>query len=156
MNIDNTDIKLLKLLQENSALTTKELAKLVNLSTTPVFERVKRLEKNGYIKKYTAVLDAEKLSKGFIVFCNIRLKHHSRKLGKQFMEAIMPISEVTECYNISGDYDFILKIHIENMQHYQDFVLNTLGVIDCIGSLQSHFVMGETKNTHAIPLNDNL
>lgn len=152
--IDNIDIQILKFLQENSALTTKELAKLVNLSVSPVFERVKRLEKNGYIKGYHAVLDAEKLSRGFVVICNVRLKHHSKELGKKFTEAIMPIEEITECYNISGDYDFMLKIHVESMQRYQDFVLNTLGEIDSIGNLQSLFVMGEIKNSYAIPLTD--
>lgn len=150
--IDHIDLQLLKFLQGNSSLTTKELAKLVNLSVSPVFERVKRLEKNGYIKKYTAVLNAEKLSQGFIVFCYIRLKHHSKELGEQFKEAILPIDEVSECYNISGDYDFMLKIHAQSMQNYQDFILNTLGDIDCIGSLHSLFVMGEIKNTYAIPI----
>ena len=153
--IDNIDIQILRFLQKNSALTTKELAKLVNLSVSPVFERVKRLERNGYIKKYCAVLDAEKLSRGFIVICNVRLKQHSKELGKQFTEAIMAIEEITECYNISGDYDFMLKIHVESMQRYQDFVLNTLGEIDSIGNLQSHFVMGEIKNSYAIPLTEN-
>ena len=152
MTIDNTDLKILDILQHNSALTTKELAALVNLSSTPVFERVKRLEKNGYIKKYAAILDAEKLSKGFVVFCNIRLSQHSKKLGKQFMEAIMVIDEVTECYNVSGEYDFMLKIHVESMKHYQDFVLNKLGDIDSIGNLQSLFVMGEIKQSYALPL----
>ncbi len=151
---DGTDIKILKILQENSALTTKELAAMVNLSPTPVFERVKRLERLGYIKKYTAILDAEKLSNGFVVFCNIRLKQHSKKLGKEFMDAIINIEEITECYNISGDYDFMLKIHLQSMKRYQDFVLNTLGEIDSIGSLQSLFVMGEIKNSYAIPLTD--
>lgn len=150
--LDNTDIQILNILQGNSAITTKELAAKVNLSPTPVFERIKRLEKSGYIKKYTAILDAEKLSQGFIVFCNIRLKQHSKSLGKEFMKAILNIKEITECYNISGEYDFMLKIHVESMQHYQNFVLNTLGEIDSIGNLQSLFVMGEIKHTYAIPL----
>jgi Lrp/AsnC family transcriptional regulator, leucine-responsive regulatory protein len=152
MSLDETDIKLLRILQENSNLTTKELAAKVNLSPTPVFERVKRLEKERYIKKYTAILDAEKLSRGFVVFCNIRLKQHSKQLGKELVEAILALDEVTECYNVSGDYDFMIKIHVQNMAHYQDFVLNTLGEIDSIGNLQSIFVMGEIKQTYAVPL----
>lgn len=152
--LDQTDLKLLKLLQEDSSLTTKELAQRVNLSPTPVFERVKQLEREGFIKKYVAILDPEKLSKGFIVFCNIRLKQHSKENGHQFMEAIMGIDEITECYNISGDYDFMLKIYVPNMKYYQDFVLNKLGTVDSIGSLQSIFVMGEIKQTHNIPLGD--
>ncbi|MBP1613190.1 MAG: AsnC family transcriptional regulator [Bacteroidetes bacterium] len=152
--LDQTDLKLLKLLQEDSNLTTKELAQRVNLSPTPVFERVKQLEREGFIKKYVAILDPEKLSKGFIVFCNIRLKQHSKENGHQFMEAIMGIDEITECYNISGDYDFMLKIYVPNMKYYQDFVLNKLGTVDSIGSLQSIFVMGQIKQTHSIPLGD--
>ncbi len=153
MKLDKTDIRLLQLLQENSSRTVKELAALVNLSTTPVFERIKRLETNGYIRKYTAILNAEKLNQGFIVFCNVRLKQHSKELGKQFMEAVIPLEEVTECYNISGDYDFMLKIYVNSMSHYQDFVLNTFGELDCIGNLQSLFVMGEIKNSYSIPMN---
>lgn len=150
--LDNTDVSILKNLQNNSALTIKELAATVNLSPTPVFERVKRLERDGYIKKYVAILDASKLNNGFIVFCNIRLKQHSKELGKQFMTAIMTIDEITECYNVSGEYDFMLKIFVRDMRHYQDFVLNTLGEIESIGSLHSSFVMGETKNTYGIPI----
>jgi len=151
-NLDETDVKILNILQKNSNITTKELASKVNLSPTPVFERVKRIEKKGYITKYVAILNAEKLSRGFIVFCNIRLKQHSKELGMQFRNAIKNIDAITECYNISGDFDFLVKIHVENMSHYQDFVLNTLGEIDNIGSLQSHFVMGEIKHSYAIPL----
>lgn len=152
MNLDETDIKLLRILQENSNLTTKEIAAKVNLSSTPVFERIKRLEKEGYIKKYMALLDEEKLNKGFIVFCNIRLKQHSKEFGKQFMEAIINLKEVTECYNTSGEYDFMIKIHVQDMKHYQNFVLNTLGEIDCIGNLHSIFVMGTIKQSYAIPI----
>jgi Lrp/AsnC family leucine-responsive transcriptional regulator len=151
-DLDETDMRILNILQENSDLTTKELAVKVNLSPTPVFERVKRIEKAGYIKKYVAILNAEKLSRGFIVFCNIRLKQHSKELGMQFMRAINDINEITECYNISGDHDFMVKIHVENMPHYQDFLLNSMGKIDNIGSLQSIFVMGEIKHSYSIPL----
>ena len=151
-DLDEIDLRILNILQTNSDITTKELALQVNLSPTPVFERVKRIEKEGYITKYVAILNADKLSRGFIVFCNIRLKHHSKELGLQFMNSIKDINAITECYNISGDYDFMLKIHVENMPHYQDFVLNTLGKIENIGSLQSLFVMGEIKHTYAIPL----
>jgi Lrp/AsnC family leucine-responsive transcriptional regulator len=149
---DQTDLAILKILQTDSSLTTKEVASRVNLSPTPVFERIKRLENSGYIKKYTAILDATKLNKGLMIFCNVRLKQHSKELGRQFMEAMLAIDEVTECYNISGDYDFILKIYVESMQHYQDFVLNKLGEVDGIGNLQSLFVMGEIKQSYAIPL----
>lgn len=150
--LDRIDTQILKLLQHNSSLTTKDLANKVNLSTTPVFERIKRLEKKGYIKKYVAVLDAEKLDKGLTVFCNITLKQHTREIGNKFVKDIIAIQEVTECYNVSGDYDFLLKVMVKDMKHYQDFVLNQLGGIKNIGSAHSTFVMGEIKNTHSVPI----
>ena len=128
------------------------MANKVNLSTTPVFERIKRLEKNGYIKKYVAVLDAEKLDKGLTVFCNITLKQHTREIGNKFVKDIVAIKEVTECYNVSGDYDFLLKVMVKDMKHYQDFVLNHLGSIKNIGSAHSTFVMGDIKNTYSVPI----
>ncbi|MDR1090781.1 MAG: Lrp/AsnC family transcriptional regulator [Prevotella sp.] len=150
--LDATDIKILKILQGNAKLTTKELAEKVNLSPTPVFERQKRLEREGYIKRYTAELDSEKLGCNLIVFCSIKLKQHTREYGHQFMEAINKMETITNCYNISGDYDFMMKIYVRDMKHYQDFVLNTLGELNCIGSLHSTFVIGEVKNSGAIPV----
>lgn len=150
--LDATDIKILGVLQKDSKLTIKEIAKLVNLSPTPVFERQRRLEREGYIKRYTAELNPEKLGCNLIVFCSIKLKQHTKENGLQFMEAINQIDTITNCYNISGDYDFMLKIYVQDMKHYQDFVLNTLGEIDAIGSLHSTFVIGEVKNTNSIPI----
>lgn len=150
--LDETDIKLLKLLGNDSNVTMKELAAKVNLSPSPVFERVKRLETNGYIKKYIALIDAEKLNHGLIIFCNIRLKQHDKNIGQEFVGDIMRISEVVECYNISGDYDFLLKVYARDMKHYQDFVFNKLGSVKSIGSTHSTFVMYENKNSHNINL----
>lgn len=154
--LDVTDIKILKVLQDNAKLTTKELAEKVSLSPTPVFERQRRLEREGYIKRYTAELDPERLGCSLIVFCSIKLKQHTRENGVQFMEAINRIETITNCYNISGDYDFMMKVYVRDMKHYQDFVLNTLGEIDCIGSLHSIFVIGEVKNTRKIPIHQEL
>ena len=148
--LDETDLTLLKHLAENSNLTTKELAARVNLSPSPVFERVKRLEANGYIKKYIAVLDAEKLNYGLIIFCNIRLKQHDKSIGHEFVSDIQKLKEVVECYNISGDYDFLLKVYARDMKHYQDFVFNKLGAVRSIGSTHSTFVMCENKNSYNI------
>lgn len=150
--LDTTDLHLLKILGNNSSFTIKELAAQVNLSPTPVLQRVKRLENNGYIKKYIALIDHEKFGHGFIVFCNIKLKQHDRNIGNSFVEDIMKIEEVVECYNISGDYDFILKVFAKDMKHYQNFVFNKLGSVESIGSTQSTFVMSEIKNLHNINL----
>ena len=148
--LDETDMILLRMLGNNSSYTIKELATEVNLSPTPVLQRVKRLENNGYIKKYVALLDSEKLGQGFIVFCNIKLKQHDRMIGHKFVEDILKIDEIVECYNISGDYDFILKVFARDMKHYQDFVFNKLGSVESIGSTHSTFVMAEIKNLHNI------
>ncbi len=151
-NLDETDIRILGCLQENSRLTTKELASKIHLSTTPTFERVKRLEKEGYIKKYMALLDAEKLDCGFMAFCYLKMKQHTYENSIRIMDAVKDIEEIAECYNISGDYDFLLKIYVSDMKEYQKFILRILGDLDCIGSLSSSFVLGEVKNSHRIPL----
>ncbi|HCN49443.1 MAG TPA: Lrp/AsnC family transcriptional regulator [Chryseobacterium sp.] len=150
--LDNKDVQLLRLLQKNAKLTVKELAKEVNLSPSPVFERVKRLEQEGYVKRYAAVLDAEKLNRGFTVFCQIKLKIHDRSVGYDFVNEILEIEEVAECYNISGDFDFLLKVQVRDMKHYQDFVFNKLGSVDSIGSTHSTFVMAEVKNNHGLTI----
>ena len=113
---------------------------------------MKRLEREGYIKKYTAVLDAEKLDCGFVAFCFIKMKQHSYANGIKIMEEVQTIPEIAECYNISGDYDFLLKIYTKDMKSYQKFILKILGELDCIGSLSSSFVLGEVKNSHILPL----
>lgn len=148
--LDRIDLQILRSLQENARLTTKELAARVSLSSTPVFERLKRLEAGGYIKKYIAVVDAEKLNQGFIVFCRVKLRRLNRDIAAEFTRIIQDIPEVTECYNISGDYDYLLKIHAPNMKSYQEFLLNILGTIDSIGSLESTFAMDEVKHVYGI------
>lgn len=150
--LDEIDIKLLKRLQNNSNITTKELASHVNLSVTPVFERIKKLEKEGYIKKYVAILDADKMNRSLIAFCNVTLKEHTKAIGNKFVQDIKSLKEVTECYNTSGDYDFLLKVMVKDMKHYQDFVLNSLGSIENIGSTHTAFVMGEIKHSYQIPI----
>ncbi|KXH84658.1 Lrp/AsnC family transcriptional regulator [Chryseobacterium kwangjuense] len=151
-HLDDKDIQLLRLLQKNAKLTVKELAKEINLSPSPAFERVKRLEQDGYVKRYSAVLDAEKLNRGFTVFCQIKLKIHDRSVGYDFVKEILEIEEVAECYNISGDFDFLLKVQVRDMKHYQDFVFNKLGSVDSIGSTHSTFVMAEVKNNHGLTI----
>ena len=150
--LDKIDVKLLCILQRDSNLTTKEIAAKVNLSSTPVFERVRRLEKEGFIKRYVALLDAEKLDKNLCIMCNVRLKQHNGTLGREFMAAVNAIPEITECYNISGDFDYLLKIYVRDMKHYEAFVLDTLGTIPSVGSLQSNFVMSVVKQTPEIPI----
>ena len=149
-SIDATDILILRALQSNAHLTVKELAAKVNLSTTPVFERVKRLEREGIIDRYIAVLNAEKLNQGFVVFCNVKMHRMSHDIAEQFSQMVKGIPEVTECYNVSGSFDYLLKVHAANMKYYREFVLNVLGSIEGLGSIESTFVMDTIKNDYGI------
>ena len=124
-NLDEIDIKILKLLQQNSRLTVKELAARVHLSPSPTFERQKRLEREGYIQRYGAIVDHHKMGHNVIVLCNIRLKQHTHDLIQQFMDTVQTIDQITECYNTTGDYDFQIKVYARDMKDYQDFMLNT-------------------------------
>ncbi len=146
-NLDATDIQILKRLQADSNINIKELASELFLTATPVYERIKRLEREGYIMKYVALLDKKKLNLGMTVFCNVRLKEHAKNVGANFVKDIVALPEIIECYNIAGDYDFMLKILVEDMASYQDFVMNKLSTIENIGNTQSIFVMGEIKNS---------
>lgn len=148
--IDQTDLQILRTLQNDAKLTTKELAEAVHLTPTPVFERLKRLERQGFIRKYVAVLDAEKLGMSMVVFCKVKLRHMNRDIAADFVTRIREIPEVTECYNTSGDYDYLLKVRAHDMRQYQEFVLNKLGTIDSLGSLESTFVMDEVKHSYGI------
>lgn len=150
--LDKVDIQILRILQENSRLTTKELASRVSLSSTPVFERLKRLESDGYIKKYVAILDAEKLNLGFMVFCKIKMQRINYEVASEFSKIISDIPEVTECYNISGSFDYLLKIHAPNMKYYQGFILNVIGKIYSIASLESIFVMDVIKHEYGVKI----
>ena len=150
--LDEIDLQILKTLQKNAKLTTKELADAVHLTPTPVFERQKRLEKKGYIKKYVAILDPEKLNQGLLVFCKVKLKQINHDIADAFVRRIQRIPEVTECYNTSGAYDYLLKVRAKDMKQYQEFVLTKLGDIDTVGSIESTFVMGEVKQNYGINL----
>lgn len=148
--LDDIDIMILRLLQEDARLTTKQIAQKVNLSTTPVFERIKRLESDGFIKKYVAILDAEKVNRGFLVFCSVKLKQMNRDVANDFVSVVREIPQVTECYNISGEFDYLLKINAPDMRYYNDFIINTLGTIESIGSILSTFVMKEIKTGYGL------
>ncbi len=147
---DKTDIAILRLLQENARITVKEISGKIHLSTTPVHERIKRLEQNGIIKQYAALLDHTKVKKGLMVICYISLKQHSKTSGLSFIKSMNAMPEVVECYNISGEFDFMLKIVAEDMNAYYDFHVNRLGQLENLGHQQSVFVMGVIKDTHEL------
>lgn len=148
--LDNTDLQILRTLQRNAKLTTKELAEAVHLTPTPVFERQKRLERQGYIKKYVAILDPDRLNQSLLVFCKVKLKQINHEIADEFSRRIRRIPEVIECYNTSGTYDYLLKVRAADMRQYQEFILNKLGNIENLSSLESTFVMSEVKHEYGI------
>jgi Lrp/AsnC family transcriptional regulator, leucine-responsive regulatory protein len=145
VKLDSTDRAILEQLQKNALLTTKELASRLNLTYTPIYERVRKLEKEGIIKKYVALVDREKIGKNLMAFCNVSLKEHAREAGEKFVRTVVQFPEVMECHNISGEYDFMLKVVVNDMPEYQRFLMNSLASLDNIGSTHSIFVMSEIK-----------
>jgi Lrp/AsnC family leucine-responsive transcriptional regulator len=148
--LDKNDMAILKLLQQNARITVKEISQEIHLSTTPVHERIKRLEQTGVIKQYATLVDSAKVKKGLMVICYVSLKEHSKNAGLKFIKAINELNEVIECYNISGEFDFMLKVAEENMNSYYDFHVNRLSQIENMGNFQSVFVMGIIKETHQL------
>lgn len=148
IKLDQKDLAILKLLQQNARMTVKEIADKVNLSTTPVYERIKWMEEEGVIKQYAALLDHTKINKGLIVICYVSLKQHNKTAGAKFIKTILDMNEVIECYNISGEFDFMLKVVAEDMDDYYNFHVNKLSEAENIGNVQSIFVMSIIKQTH--------
>jgi Lrp/AsnC family transcriptional regulator, leucine-responsive regulatory protein len=148
--LDQKDLAILKLLQHNARITVKEISDKVHLSTTPVYERIKWMEETGVIKQYATLVDHSKVKKGLMVICYVSLKQHNKTAGAKFIKAINEMDEVIECYNISGEFDFMLKVVAENMDSYYDFHVNHLSEIENIGNVQSVFVMGIVKQTHVM------
>jgi Lrp/AsnC family leucine-responsive transcriptional regulator len=152
MTLDTIDKKLLKLLQEDSKRTTKELSLKLDLSVTAVYERIKKLERERIIEKYVVLLDRNKIQKGFVVFCHLKLMQHTKEFISQFEKEVIKLTEVLECFHVSGDYDYILKICVENMEEYREFMVTKLTTLQHIGSTHSTFMIGEVKNTTAFVL----
>lgn len=152
MTFDETDKKLLLFLQEDCKQTTKELSYKLGLSVTAIYERIRKLENMGVISKYVALLDKQKVDKNFIVLCHIKLTQHKKEYVLQFEKEVMNLEEVTECFHISGDYDYILKIGVKDMDDYRNFMLSKLTALQHIASTHSSFMISEVKNTTAIAL----
>lgn len=148
--LDAVDLEILRLLETNARLTIKEIADKVHLSTSPVHERIKKLEQTGVIQQYVTLLNAAKINKGLWVICYVSLKQHNKNAGLKFIKAIQAMPEVKECYSISGEFDFMLKVAVKNMEDYYDFHVNQLSEAENIGHVQSVFVMGIVKQTHTL------
>lgn len=150
--IDATDKKLLRLLQEDCKRTNKFYANALGLSTTAVYERIKKLERSEVVSRYTAVVNKEKVNKNFIAFCHVKLLRHSKEYVLQFERDIAALEAVVSCFHIAGDYDYLLKIQLEDMAAYRHFMVSKLTAIPHIGSTQSAFVISEVKDSTHIPL----
>ena len=148
--MDITDRKLLMLLQQDSTKTTKELSLKLNLSVTAIYERIKKLEREGIIDKYVAMLNRKKVDKGFVVFCHLKLIQHAKDYLTHFEQQVTKLDEVLECYHVSGDYDYILKIYVKDMEAYREFMVTKLTTLQHIGSTHSTFMISEVKNTNVI------
>lgn len=154
MVLDQTDKKLLRLLQQDAKQTTKELSLQLGLSNTAVYERIRKLEREGVIRQYTALLDREKINRAFVVFCHIRLTQHTKENVREFEKQVVTLEEVQECYHVSGDYDYILKIHVANMADYRNFMVTKLTNLKHIGNTHSIFMIGEVKNSSVLEVGE--
>ena len=152
MVLDAIDKKLLKLLQTDSKQTNKALAHELGLSVTAIYERIKKLENNGVIGKYVAIVDKKAVNRDFVAFCHVKLVQHSQDYVVKFEREVRKLEEVLECYHLSGDYDYLLKVLVEDMQEFRDFMVKKLTKIDHIGSTHSMFMINEVKHTTAIIL----
>jgi len=152
MKIDELDKRILKHLQEDSKKTNKEIANDLKLSVTAIYERIKKLEREGIISKYVTLLNPESVGKGFMVLCQIKLIQHKKEILTKFEKDITSLPEVIECLHVSGDYDYILKVLVKDMDEYREFMVAKLTSLDHIGSTKSVFTINKVKQSTIINL----
>ncbi|MCK8522271.1 Lrp/AsnC family transcriptional regulator [Aquimarina sp. D1M17] len=145
--LDQTDITILRILQEDAKKTAKEIAQILNITPSPVYERIRRLEHQGFIKKYVAILDKKLIDRSITTICQVSMRYHNEAFIEKFEEQIQNLKEVQECYHMAGQVDFILKIHTRSLEEYHDFVKSKLSKIENIGVLNSTFVLKDIKHT---------
>lgn len=150
--LDKIDYKILGLLQENCRVTTKKLSEKLNLSTSPVFERIKKLEKEGYIDNYVALLNERKIGLKQTIFIGVTLKGHTRSFLEKFLKQVNSFPEVMECYQVSGNFDYLLKIVIADMDAYEKFVQTKLSLISELGNVHSYIAIKKGKQTTKLDL----
>ncbi len=149
-SLDDKDLAILRLLQLDAKLSVRDISAQINLSSTPTHERIKRMEKLGVIKEYTTIVNRKMVQKGMMVICMVALKAHNKALAIKFIEQVSQLKEVVEFYNISGDFDFMLKILAPNMDEFHDFFVNQLSEVEGIGQTKSIFVMNSIKESNQI------
>ena len=150
--LDEVDAQLLSLLQSDGRITNAELAKRVNLSPPSVLQRVRALEKAGLIKTYTAILDADRLGLKITALTSINLSLHQDQPIERFRKAILDLPEVLECYHVSGDFDFLLKVIVRDMRSYESFIREKLSKIKGVNQVKTNVVLGTNKHTTQIAL----
>jgi len=148
--MDKIDRQILEFLQEDGKITAKEMADNLNITSTPIYERIKKLEQIGVIKKYVALLDADKLNQSLTVFMNICIKEHQKEHRQKFINKIATLKDVSEFYHTSGTYDFLAKVRFANVKNYRDFLVNEIASIENIGDIDSQIVLEEIKNSTTI------
>ena len=151
-NLDQIDSQILGILQTNSNRTTKSIAEALKMSTSPIFERIKKLEKEGYIKKYVAVLDNKKIGLKLTVFIGITLQGHTRSYLEKFVKEINNFPEVVECHRVSGNFDYLLKLIVEDIEAYETFIISKLTLLPYLGNVQSLIALSTGKETNTIDL----
>ncbi len=149
MELDPTDIKLLKILQEDATLSNKEISLKLHKSIAAVHERIKKLKNAGYIKRTVAILDRQKIGIGLISFSQVFLKAHTFEVLNEFEKEVSKFPEVMECYQMAGSYDFMLRIATKDMDAYHQFLRNKLAVLPQVNTVQTYFVLSETKSETA-------
>ena len=150
MKLDTIDFKLLEILQKDSSLTIKQLASKLNLTPSPIHERIKKLEKAEIISGYKATVNRKKIGKEIMVFCQVSIKDHSKENLLHFEGNIKTLKEVIACYHVSGQYDYVLTVVENNMDEYRDFITNKLAKISNIDNVYSTFIMEEVKTNGVI------
>lgn len=143
--MDATDLKILKILQEDAFIPAKKIAEQMSLTTTPIYERIKKLQKIGIIKKYVALLDADLVGKGIIVFMNITIKDHHADKRNEFVKDMEKLKSVIEFYHTSGSFDFLVKVRFSNLKSFRDFLVNEVSSIHNISDIESQIVLEEIK-----------
>tara|TARA_Y100000310_G_C20610184_1_gene777600 strand:+ start:562 stop:1053 length:492 start_codon:yes stop_codon:yes gene_type:complete len=151
-HLDKTDILILNQIQENARITHAELAKAVNLSTTPCYNRIKAMEEKGLIKQQVTLLEAEKLGLTLNVFIHVTLEKQVEEALQSFEEAISDRPEVMECYLMTGDEDYLLRVVVPNMKALEKFILQYLSKIPCVASIRSSFALKQVRYKTALPL----
>jgi len=152
MKLDETDLKILGILQRDAKITNAKLASKVGISPPAMLERVKRLESSGVISKFVVLVDRKRVGVGVIAFVNVSLAVHQLSSRDVFISKINELDEVLECYQTSGDSDFILKVALESLDHYSAFVVDRLTGIEGIQNIKSTFVLDTVKYNTALPL----